>query len=93
MPILEKIIFFKNILKQNLIFTSQKFFQFIYFMVVPEGENIIDVTYKIFVYVIKPALEMLKEYGNCTETQKREFIYGIDSFIKFLNSKIILNLK
>lgn len=56
-------------------------------MIIPEGENIIDVTYKIFIFVIKPALEQLKDYGNCSEIQKREFIYGIDSFIKFIKSK------
>lgn len=61
-------------------------------MVMHEGSNIIHVAHEIFVNIVKPALEMLKDYGDCSEMQKREFIYGINSFVKFLGSKLLLKV-
>jgi hypothetical protein len=39
-------------------------------------------------FVLLPALEMSKDYGECTAEQKMEFLYGVKSFIQFLESKI-----
>lgn len=62
-------------------------FQFIYFINIPEGDSVCGIVHDVFVHVIRPVLAATKDYGNCSIQQKREFVYGIDSFIKFMKSK------
>lgn len=46
----------------------------------------------VFVKLIRPVLAATKDYGNCSIQQKREFVYGIDSFIKFMRSKKLFHI-
>lgn len=38
---------------------------------------------------VRPALESSKEYGNCSESLKQQFLYGVDHFLSFLNSEFV----
>jgi dynein heavy chain len=53
---------------------------------IPLQKNAIESVYELFRQIFRPALEVSKEYGECTEEQKLNFLYGVINFIKFLNS-------
>lgn len=58
----------------------------IFFSVLPEDVNIIAAIYTSLFRIMKPALETSKNYGTITEADKKNFLFGTDSYIKFLRS-------
>lgn len=53
----------------------------------PDDTSIISAIYTSWVSWIRPALEASKDYGNCTDSRKQAFLYGVDLFLGFLKSK------
>jgi dynein heavy chain len=62
--------------------------QFYYFVSVPKSDNAICLVKNILTKAIHPALENFKDYGDCSNEQKEQFLYGSNNFINFLNSKL-----
>jgi len=58
----------------------------IFFAVLPDEENVISAIYMNLKLTIRPALGASREYGNCTEHQKEDFLHGVDHFLQFLRS-------
>lgn len=59
----------------------------VFFTVLPEDITVISSIFLSLMKSIKPALGASKDYGNCSETSKLNFIYGVDQFVGLLKSR------
>ncbi|KAG5675719.1 hypothetical protein PVAND_005600 [Polypedilum vanderplanki] len=57
-----------------------------YFMPLPTCQNTIESFYEFFLKVLQPTLQVFKDYGECTEREKQNFLYGLSLFLQFLKS-------
>ncbi|KFB36573.1 AGAP007675-PA-like protein [Anopheles sinensis] len=53
---------------------------------VPDGCSILYMLVSILERVLKPAIQHIRDYGHCIDTQQSNFKYGVDRFINFLKS-------
>lgn len=61
--------------------------QEILFSVLPEGDTVISSIQETLGKAVRAALEASTEYGMCSGSGKKDFLYGVDNFIRFLESK------
>ncbi|XP_055595824.1 dynein axonemal heavy chain 8 [Uranotaenia lowii] len=53
---------------------------------IPEGSSVIFTLTSLLENILKPALESIKDYGQCSDLQKSYFFHGVETYMKFLKS-------
>uniref|UniRef100_A0AAG5D7L6 AAA+ ATPase domain-containing protein n=1 Tax=Anopheles atroparvus TaxID=41427 RepID=A0AAG5D7L6_ANOAO len=56
------------------------------YITVPVGCTIVYTLVSILENVLKPAIDYIRDYGQCSDTQRSNFKYGVNRFINFLKS-------
>ncbi|XP_035785030.1 dynein heavy chain 8, axonemal-like [Anopheles albimanus] len=53
---------------------------------VPEGRSVVYTLFVLLERALKPSIELLRDYGHCSELQQSNFRYGVNRFLAFLQS-------